>query len=215
MNKSNTLTELATALSKAQAEMPSLELNAENPYFKSRYADLGGIIKTAKSILAKHGLAISQLPTSVDGKVGLTTVLIHSSGEFIESTVLLPLPEESRNLAQSAGGMITYLRRYSYAAILGLYADEDLDGNIPGQKQSDNVEPTKAKGKMWDEVFVKAFIDNKIAENPPNAVAILNLLDPETPEDAVKLGKIYRGWRDGDKEPLEAAELTLAGKTPK
>ena len=80
MNKSGTTKELALALSKAQAEMPPAELNKVNPFLKNKYADLGSIIKAAKPILAKHGLALSQMPTGDGDKIGLTTILMHSSG---------------------------------------------------------------------------------------------------------------------------------------
>ena len=129
MNKSESIIELAKALSKAQGEMPSAELNAVNTFFNnSRYADLGSIIKASKAILAKNGLSVSQLTTSDNGNIGLTTLLMHTSGEWLETTITLPIGD-AKNVAQAAGSVITYLRRYSYASILGIYADEDTDGN--------------------------------------------------------------------------------------
>jgi hypothetical protein len=62
-----------------------------------------------------------------DGKIGVNTVLMHKSGQFIEKTVMLPTPTEGRNVAQEPGKIITYLRRYAYASVLGMYADEDTD----------------------------------------------------------------------------------------
>jgi hypothetical protein len=143
MNKTDTIKELAIALSKAQSEMPPAQMNATNPFLKNKYADLGSIIKTAKPVLAKHGLSYSQLPVSDNGKIGVTTILMHSSGEWIASTMAMDLGEEKgKSAAQVAGSVITYLRRYSLASVLGMYADEDTDGNAP---------PTKSKpvnGKM-------------------------------------------------------------------
>ena len=150
MNKSETTKELALALSKAQAEMPPAELNKVNPFLKNKYADLGSIIKAAKPVLAKHGLALSQMPTGDGDKIGLTTILMHSSGEWLESTMMLTL-EDSKGVtsAQAAGAIISYLRRYSIAAVLGMYADEDVDGN--GAKSKAKPKP-KSKptsgGKM-------------------------------------------------------------------
>ena len=149
MNKSETIIELAKALSKAQADMPSAELNAVNPFFKTKYADLGGIIKASKPVLAKHGLSVSQLTTSTNGDIGITTLLMHSSGEWLESTITLPIGEDAKNVAQAAGSVITYLRRYSYSSVLGMYADEDVDGNDapPAKKKSQpKKQPAKESG---------------------------------------------------------------------
>ncbi len=83
MRMSETIAELAKALSKAQAELESAKMDADNPFFKSRYATLGSVIETAKPALEKNGLAIVQLPISENSSIGLRTVLMHSSGEWI------------------------------------------------------------------------------------------------------------------------------------
>ena len=121
---------IAKALVAAQAEMPVVPMNATNPFLKNRYADLGSIIQTVRPILSKNGLAFSQLAISKDGEVGVKTILIHTTGEFIEGTITMPISaEKGLKTAQVAGSIITYLRRYSLSAILGIYADEDTDGN--------------------------------------------------------------------------------------
>jgi len=132
MNKSESIKELAAALGKAQAQMPAVQMNAVNPFLKNKYADLGAIIATAKPILAKHGLSVSQLPTSVGDQVGVTTMLMHESGEWLSTEMSLSVGDEKgKSSAQVAGSVITYLRRYSLASMLGMYADEDGDGNAP------------------------------------------------------------------------------------
>ena len=124
--------EIALALSKAQAEMPVIPMNAKNPFLKNKYADLGSVIDTVRPVLAKYELAFSQIPVGSGGEVGVKTILMHSSGEFIEDTITLPISaEKGKSSAQVAGSIITYLRRYSLSAILGVYADEDIDGNAP------------------------------------------------------------------------------------
>lgn len=128
MNKSQSIKELATALGKAQSEMPFAKMDSTNPFFKSKYADLGSVIATAKPVLARNNLSISQNIEGANGMVGVTTIIMHSSGEWLESSVFLPIKEGGKSLAQDAGSTITYLRRYTYAAILGMYADEDTDG---------------------------------------------------------------------------------------
>ena len=141
MNKTDTIQKLSEALSKAQAEFPPVPFNAVNPFLKNRYADLGGIIQTAKPILAKHGLAVSQLAEGEGNTTSVTTILMHSSGEWISSTISMDMEaEKGKSQAQAVGSVITYLRRYSLASILGLYADEDNDGNKP---VSHSITPAK------------------------------------------------------------------------
>ena len=130
MNHSETIGKLAEALSRAQAEMHAAKFNAVNPFLKNNYADLGSIIDTAKPTLGKHGLAVTQLPYNDGDRVGVETVLTHASGEWISSALSLPLADEKgKSGAQVAGSIITYLRRYTLAAVLGMYSDEDTDGN--------------------------------------------------------------------------------------
>lgn len=130
MNKSESIKELAQALSAAQAEMPAVKMNAVNPFLKNKYADLGAVIDTARPILGKHGLSVSQMVGGDGATVTVTTLVMHKSGEWLESTVGMAIGEErGKSAAQVAGSIVTYLRRYSLASALGMYADEDGDGN--------------------------------------------------------------------------------------
>lgn len=133
-------------MAKAQAEMPHVTMNAVNPFLKNKFADLGAVISTMKPILAKHGLSYSQLPYSDGNRIGVTTIIMHSSGEWIESTVSLELADEKgKSAAQVAGSIITYLRRYSLSSAFGLYADEDDDGNKPEKK-----DPEAVSDELWN-----------------------------------------------------------------
>ena len=89
MNKSESIIELAKALCEAQAEMSGAKKSASNPFYKSTYADLSEVINCAKEPLHNNGLSISQFPVTQDGKAGVNSILMHISGEFIESTLLL------------------------------------------------------------------------------------------------------------------------------
>lgn len=132
MKKSETIVKLAGAMSKAQAEMPAVKMNAVNPFLKNKYADLGAVIETSRPVLARHGLAVVQTPVSDGDKIGVTTIITHESGEWMEDTIMLDIGEEKgKSRAQVAGSVITYLRRYSLSAILGMYADEDTDASAP------------------------------------------------------------------------------------
>jgi hypothetical protein len=141
MNKSTSIKELASALSKAQSEFPVVKFDSQNPFLKNKYATLGAVIETARPVLAKYELSIMQSPVSEGDKIGVTTLLLHSSGEYIEDTIYLPTTEsKGLSVAQSAGVVISYLRRYSLQSFLNMYADEDNDGH---QEKKEEVKPVK------------------------------------------------------------------------
>jgi hypothetical protein len=149
MTKSESITHLAAALARAQAEMPVAVFDATNPFLKSKYASLGSVIQASRPILAKYKLSLVQFPisgwTSAEGSahgvarptgeyIGVESILTHESGEFVSERILIPLAEEKgKTKVQCAGSTLTYLRRYSWAAILGMYSDEDSDGGSPTQ----------------------------------------------------------------------------------
>lgn len=133
MHHSETIANLAAALVKAQGEMPAVPKDSTNPHFKSKFASLDGIIERTKPVLAKHGLAIVQgaAGEAAPGTVGVEMMLLHSSGEYLMSHVVMPL---AKNDPQGVGSAITYGRRYLVAAMLSLAADEDDDGNASSHK---------------------------------------------------------------------------------
>jgi hypothetical protein len=117
--------DLFAALAKAQGEMSNAPFDATNPHFKSKYATLASIRDATVPHLAKYGLSIHQITKlNGDGMV-LATRLGHSSGQWIES--VYPLPNS--NKPHEMGSAITYARRYSWAAICGVAAEEDDDAN--------------------------------------------------------------------------------------
>lgn len=172
--KSDKLDLLATALSKAQAEMPAAPMSSINPFLKNHYADLAAVIKTAAPVLAKNGLAVSQQVVTESDRIGVTTTLLHASGQWIESTISLPLGDEKgKSVAQVAGSIITYLRRYSYGSIIGLVTDEDTDGNQPAKRHEQPETPYKAE--PLPEMSLQ------LAESEKNqAGALYGTLDTET-----------------------------------
>ena len=150
MKKTDTIANLAAALSAAQAELPAAEFDSVNPFLKNRYASLGSIIKASRPVLAKHGLAVTQLPVSGDNTIGVVTVLIHSSGEWMESELHMALDDEKgKSRAQVAGSIITYLRRYALSAVLNMYADEDTEANHVEQKPVKQEVKQEAKPQVY------------------------------------------------------------------
>lgn len=142
--QSESIGNLALALAKAQGEMGAAAKDANNPHFKSRYADLASIMDACRAPLAKHGLAVSQLSCREnDGSVGLTTILLHESGEFLGSSLTARPAQEN---PQVVGSLLTYLRRYALAAIVGVVSDDD-DGEAaaaPARKPAPRQEPPQA-----------------------------------------------------------------------
>ncbi len=154
---SRELNELAAALAKAQGEIQTVGKNAENPFGHYNYADLGAVMKALREPLSKHGLAVVQGPfTSEGGFVIVRTRLIHTSGQWIECCVQA---EATGTDPQAVGSVITYLRRYSLAAMTGV-ATEDDDGEAAtsqagkdaaqnkGQAQSPRRKPTPAQAQQ-------------------------------------------------------------------
>ena len=123
--KSQEIDKLAEALAKAQSELEGAKKESTNPFFKSGYADLHAVIKSAFPYLTKHGLSVSQGNEIIPGAICVTTTLMHSSGQWLRSKIKVPL---SKVDALGVGAAMTYGRRYGLSAIVGI-AQYDDDGN--------------------------------------------------------------------------------------
>ncbi|CAM2952317.1 ERF family protein [Hathewaya histolytica] len=129
MKKSESIKELAVALSKFQAEVKNPKNVANNPFFNSKYAPLDEVINTIKEPLSKYGLSYIQMPNSEDGgMVSIVTMVLHESGEWILSEPLKL--KNDKPTAQGSGSSITYARRYQLSAMLGIASEDDDDGNM-------------------------------------------------------------------------------------
>jgi len=137
MNKTESIIKVAIALCKFNGEISSISKDAKNPFFKSDYVTLDKLILATRELLQKNGLSVLQMPLSKEtGEIGIQTILLHESGEYIESDPLFMKPV--KNDPQGAGSLITYLRRYSYQAILNLNTGEDDDAGNPAHGNNDN-----------------------------------------------------------------------------
>ena len=125
MNKSESISEIAKALCAAQGEITNATKSSENPFFRSKYADLSEVLNCIKPVIVKHGLSFTQMPGYIDGIVSVETMVLHTSGEWISSKCESPAPKLD---PQGIGSAITYLRRYSLSAVFGLTQADD-DGN--------------------------------------------------------------------------------------
>lgn len=138
MNKSETISKLATALIKAQLAMGSAKKDSANPFFKSKYADLAEIVSVVKDPLLKNGISFLQIVT----EVGVETTLIHESGEFISGTT--PIVVAKQNDPQALGSAITYARRYGLQAMLGIPAEDDDGEKAMGRTTDKRPIPVQA-----------------------------------------------------------------------
>jgi hypothetical protein len=144
IEKSESIAALVAALSKAQSQMHSAKKTSDNPFFKSKYADLATVWDACKMELTANGLSIIQLPAAEGNAVSVTTLLAHNSGEFISGTITMQSKDSS---PQAIGSAITYARRYGLAAIISL-PQEDDDGNASStaMQQVSNALPARPKG---------------------------------------------------------------------
>lgn len=137
MKKSDSIKNIAIAMCKAQGEMGGAVKGEENPFFKKKYADLGAVVQAVKEPFATNGLSYVQFPIESTGRIGIETILMHESGEWLSNSFTVQLSKQD---AQGAGSAITYCRRYSLQAIAGIPSEDD-DGNAAskGQKEKPNA----------------------------------------------------------------------------
>ena len=142
MKTSESIKQLSAALLKAQRSIKFASKDAKNPHFKSTYADLPAVIDAIKPALNDAGLVFLQtFSPSEAGFIAVTTRLMHETGEWIEDTATVPLPKSD---PQGYGSAATYARRYSLAAITGLYQDDD-DGNAASNAKPAQIAKVTAK----------------------------------------------------------------------
>lgn len=124
---SEDINELALALSKAQREITPAIKDTTNPFFKSKYADLNSIWSVCREPLSRNQLSVTQIMDYDGDKIVLITILMHSSGQFVNS--FLPIFMQKQD-AQAFGSACTYAKRYALSAICGISCDADDDGNM-------------------------------------------------------------------------------------
>lgn len=131
MKTSESIKTIAPAFLKAQKEIQSVIKDQTNPYFKSKYADLSGVIEACKGQLNEQGIAILQ-PIHDGTEFSVETILLHESGEWVSS--FTPIVVKAPNDPQALGSAITYAKRYGLQSLVLLPAEDD-DGNTASMKQ--------------------------------------------------------------------------------
>lgn len=123
MKTSESIKEIATALSKVQGEIKGAKADSQNPFFKSSYADLASVWDAIREPLKKNGLSVTQMTDLKDGQWCVVTRIMHISGEWIEG--YFPIVVSKQNDPQSLGSATSYARRYALAAAMGVYQIDD------------------------------------------------------------------------------------------
>lgn len=152
MNKSENINEIAKALCNVQAVLTGALKDSKNPFFNSKYADLESVWSSIREPLTKNGLSVSQIPTMINGEPGLETILMHVSGQFICSAVLV---KPIKNDPQSYGSAYTYFRRYALAAIVGQVQVDDDANHANGNEISAAPQEKKYTAKKDTENQLK------------------------------------------------------------
>lgn len=148
MTKSENINELAGALAAAQIKFEPVKKSKTakvfskktNKEFTYHYADLADVLQMALPILAANGLSFAQLVESEQNKLAIISTLMHKSGQWIQTTFSVTVPQEERmSEIQGMGSAITYLRRYTASAMLGISSEEDDDASAAGDTVKGNT----------------------------------------------------------------------------
>jgi hypothetical protein len=183
MKSSESINELASALCAAQSQMGGAVKDSANPFFKSSYADLTSVIKAIKQPFADNGLSYTQFPVSNENGVGVSTRLMHTSGQWLEMEYTLPTVKKD---PQASGSCISYARRYALQSIAGIPTAED-DAESAMLRGDDKKVITREQGMIIRDLitetdsdyskFCKAFkcetVDDLLSSHFDRAVAAL------------------------------------------
>jgi hypothetical protein len=216
MHTSENTIEITKALIAFHQEIGKIKKDAQNPYFKSDYASLSNILDAIKDPLTSNGLTFVQFP---DGENGLTTRLMHSSGQWLEATYTM-VP--AKNDPQGLGSAITYQRRYSLGAVLGLNIDNDDDGNAASMPESSSKRPAKPRSKeetIYAELKGKILVENDFGKLETYKASLMEKADIVTPtqyKDLITLieNKIKKAsLKETKQESRNTAELDIVEDT--
>lgn len=190
---SDTLSKFAPAFVAAQKKVEHATKNAQNPHLKNKYANLAEVIDTVTPTFNDEGLAILQFPGWNEGRATVSTMVLHTSGEFVAGTAECPLPKAD---PQGYGAATTYLRRYGGAAVANI-SQEDDDGESALNRKPKGEKTAEADRKQAAEV----------AKDPESPQALYNALQAE-------IGQT-RDWAPGEVKTLQARIRTLHGQDKK
>nr|DAE41677.1 MAG TPA: ERF superfamily protein [Bacteriophage sp.] len=182
------------AFAAAQAEFRPVIKNRVNPAFHSTYADLQSILDAVRPALNRHGLALTQRVGTAAGAVTVETILLHGSGESLSSGPIA-MPYAGKIPAQAMGSALTYARRYSLSAFLGVTSEDDDDGNASGTQAPQEQAPAF--------VLTQAMVDAAKAAAAKGVAEYEKYFKSRPVEE--KRALVETGWHKSLKDAAEAA----------
>lgn len=220
MRSSKEVNELFAALAKAQGEMEVASKDATNPYYGSNFASYKSMILASRPHLSKNGLAVTQPPVRLKNGIQiLETILGHSSGQWISSTIELKprkkatrekpeLADEPDDGPQAFGSCITFMKRYAYASIVGIALEDDDGEAAEGRTHTKTsfVKPAASFAPKGD-IVTEDMLKSKLIGNI-NAKAILAKY--KTPRGEAPTLETVK-WLDQSSKKALWAELNVAG----
>lgn len=171
MQQSEETGELFAALCKAQASIKAAPKSSENPHFQSKYADLSEVINSIRGPLADNGLSYIQEAIKCEGGVGVTTQINHSSGQWIRLGPT-PIPVSKMN-AHQVGSAVTYAKRYSLCAALGV-ATEDDDGTAATEEPERESKPERTERETTSEKVKSIIRSQCLCKTKSQAMELLD-----------------------------------------
>ena len=221
MRHSESIKEIAAALSAFQSEVKDPSRNGENPHFKSKYVQLDGLLAAVRPILANHGLSLMQ-STGGDGvNISVSTLIMHTSGEWIETEPLVLKAQQAT--PQGAGSACTYGRRFSLSAALGVAWDDDDDGNAastPPKAEKKSAPQAKAKSEQGNKDMLIHSISTMAKELGANSDDLKEVMRRHfdktasaelTYDEALEMKKHFVAWvaevKDDDAKLMEDIPL--------
>ena len=175
LRHSETIGKVVEALARASSEFQPIIKGSVNPYYGGKYADLSALIEATRPALAANGLVVLQTPRVIANRVvEITSMLAHSSGEFMAFDISFPAWQDTKDGArfdaQTIGSAITYGRRYSYQSLLNISAEEDDDGNATVKRNGHADAKTNGNGKAKPEPAAASSVEEpRITQTERNA----------------------------------------------
>ena len=190
-NTSEEIGELVKALAKVQGSINLAKRDSTNPFFKSKYADLTSVWDSCRKELSQNGLVVIQTTKNDNERVVVLTRLAHESGQWIRGEISL---RPVKNDPQGYGSALTYARRYSLAAIVGIATGEDDDAEDATRgKQKDKVKTT--------------YVGNKVKRGKTNFVETGIKLDATNQAEKNEIEKVEKlGKKEVKDEPKILSE---------
>jgi hypothetical protein len=209
MTTSESTKEISAALVGFHKEVGKIAKDAKNPFFKSKYASLSGILDTISEPLVNNGLSVVQFP---EGENGLTTRLTHTSGEWMESTYTM---KPVKDTPQDRGSAITYQRRYAIGAILSLNIDEDDDANkASGREVQKAVNGAKNAPDGGEKLILFSLLNtSSLEEGTEDYKKAFNAIN--SCQDYETYQKLEHRLQDLQKEAVNLSQKDIAKKVNK